>query len=139
MTLHLPDGLEYVYRIQRIEKVTDGDTLWLHLDVGFRQSMLVHIRLAHHDAPEMFRPRSEHELTMARRASGFVNDWISDRLDSGVYIQTAKDPGSFGRWLGDVFTADGQAMADEMVAEGLAVVWPERWRDKYDTAEPTRK
>lgn len=127
------DPREYVYRLDRVERVVDGDTYWLHLDVGFRQTQLTHVRLDGFDTPELFRPENDHEAAKAREAREFVVAWLGE--DGPVYVHTRKDPDSFGRWLGVVFR-DGPddtwvSMGEQLAAQGLASVWPTRWREEH--------
>jgi endonuclease YncB( thermonuclease family) len=134
MTTTLP----YVYRVVEVVKVTDGDTYWLRLDVGFRQQILIDCRLSGWDAPEMYRG-SDYEKRQARVAQKVASDWLAAALDVGLWIRTEKDPDSFGRWLG-VLWVDGSDEAGTdlgmvLATQGLASPWPTRWHDQYDTTE----
>ena len=120
---------DYVYRVKAIEKVTDGDTYWLHLDVGFRQSQLTHLRLNGWDCPEMNRGTT-FEKAEAIRARDVAADFLWD--DSEIWCRTYKDPDNFGRWLCDLWT-DFIDLGTYLSNEDLATRWPTRWRDTYDT------
>jgi len=131
----------YVYRVTEVVKITDGDTYWLRLDVGFRQTMLVNVRLLGYDCPERNRG-SEREKDAARRATKVAELFFGYALDpeSGVtcWVRTEPDPDDFGRWLGDVWDeSDGDPWPEEHLGaalrrEGLASVWPTRWREEFD-------
>lgn len=122
---------EYVYRVESVEKVTDGDTFWLHLDVGFRQTQLTHIRLAGFDCPER-NSGSAYEKERARDATEMafivLTGWP-------IWVRTEKDPDNFGRWLGHIWAErlDGDVLlGDTLRQSNLASVWPTRWRDEFD-------
>lgn len=131
---------QWVSEVVGVEKVTDGDTFWLRLDVGFRQQQLTEVRLLGFDTPELYRPKSDLERDKAREAKGTVETWFDDLLplDSvSVWVRTEKDPDSFGRWLGEVFAlnAEGEQVShlgEFLVSLDLASRWPTRWRDQFD-------
>src|SRR5436190_1040162 len=102
--------LPYVYRVTEVVKVTDGDTYWLRLDVGFRQSILIDCRLDGWDAPEMTRGTT-YEKQQAVIAKQVATDWLISAIavtaGKGLWIRTEKDPDDFGRWLGDLWVESG--------------------------------
>lgn len=131
------------FKVVGVEKITDGDTYWLRLDVGFRQTQLTHLRLLDYDTPELFRPQSDYERGEARRAKEVVEEWflfINDPSTT-VVVRTENDPDSFGRWLGE-FTAhkeDGELHVNGHLGRHLsnlmlASEWPLRWREVFDEA-----
>lgn len=128
------------FEVLGIEKITDGDTFWLVVDVGFRQTQLTQFRLNRYDTPEIWRPKSDFEATEAKRARNFVIEWLNSYMglsDSEVWATTYKDPGSFGRWLADFEATDSTGftishLGDELRAQDLATVWPTRWREEFD-------
>lgn len=129
--------MEYVYKARAIEKVTDGDTFWLHLDVGFRQMQLTHIRLYGYDTPER-RGGSDFEKAEAQRATEVTAKWLIDALTArDLWVKTMPDPDNFGRWLADLWTTTddevGQLhLGEHLRAHRLAVVWPSRWHEEFD-------
>lgn len=132
---------EYVYRIAAVEKVTDGDTFWLRLDVGFREALLVDCRLDGWDAPETNRG-SDYEKQQAQVAKQVTADFLTNVPAGAVlWVATEKDPDDFGRWLGDVWqeTPDGTKthLGDVLAAQQLASPWPTRWHEMYDTTLET--
>lgn len=119
----------YVYKVVSVVKITDGDTYWLRLDVGFRQEILVDLRLLGYDCPEMNRG-SLFEKAQAKKAKALAEDFF--RAD-GIMVRTEKDPDSFGRWLGEVRnTTTGELLGEVLRSEGLASVWPTRWAEEFD-------
>lgn len=135
------NDLDWVFKVVGIEKITDGDTYWLHLDVGFRQTQLTHLRLQGYDTPEIWHPKSEHEREKASEAKTFVTEWFLRHLRAPghrVLARTYKDPDSFGRWLACLNPYDEAGAAvghlgEELRDEGLASIWPTRWREEFDT------
>lgn len=125
----------YDYRVAEVVKVTDGDTYWLRLDVGFRALVLVDVRLNGYDCPESNRGSTfERERARAARelAAGFLDAGI---LADDLRVVTAHDPDDFGRWLGDVYRTgvDVNSHLGELLLNAeLATVWPTRWRERYD-------
>lgn len=131
---------QYIYRVTEVVKVTDADTAWLKLDVGFRQSLLVNIRLLGYDAPERTKG-SAHEKAEAVRATSVATEFLAPAVPipgTSLWVRCQKDPDSFGRWLGDVWLeSDGDIWPErhlgaELRSRGLASVWPQRWRSEFD-------
>lgn len=84
------------------------------LDLGFYTAVRVRIRLIEIDTYELFGPNA-HDL--GEEAKEFTEDWLVRSLSrtDGLWVETFKpDPsvpvgdGSFGRWLGDPFNAEGK-------------------------------
>lgn len=127
---------QYVYKITKVVKVVDGDSYWLRVDVGFRQENLINVRLAGYDCPEA-RKGTSNEKEKAIEARAAVNAYFND-MAGQLWIQTEKDPDSFGRWLGDIwreFPTGSQAhLGNYLALLKLASVWPTRWREEYDAA-----
>lgn len=128
-------SIEYVYKAKDILKVTDGDTFWLYLNVGFYETHLTNIRLLDYDCPELNRG-SAFEKERASVAKAITTEFLANGVLSGsLYVRTEKDPDSFGRWLGEVWieTATSYRLLGKALEElNLATVWPTRWREVYD-------
>lgn len=118
--------MDYTYRLGRVERVTDGDTFWVHLDVGFRTTVLAHCRLNAADCPEL-----RGTDPVERAAGQEARDYVAEFLAWPCTVTTHKDPDSFGRWLVDVRRDAGPDLATALTAAGLATYWPTRWRDVY--------
>lgn len=124
---------QYIFKIIEVVKVTDGDTYWLRVDVGFRQQNLINVRLFGYDCPEAQRG-SEREKQKAIEAKAAATDFFRSAM-SPLWIATFKDPDSFGRWLGDIWQEmSGTHLGNYLVSLSLASVWPTRWREEYDAA-----
>ena len=84
--------VEHVYRVKAVERVVDADTYWLHLDVGFRGTLLVNIRLNGYDCPER-RQGSANEKQHALYATGYADAWLL-RPPGDLLVHTEPDPDS---------------------------------------------
>lgn len=125
---------QYVYKITEIVKVTDGDTYWVRCDVGFRQEILINVRLADYDCPEAHKG-TLYEKTKAKEAREVAETWLLSESRQ-LWIRTEKDPDNFGRWLGHIWDEwpDGtiHALGGYLRRVGLASLWPTRWRDEFN-------
>jgi micrococcal nuclease len=102
----------------KVERVVDGDTIDVILDLGFDILYKSRVRLYGIDTPES-RTRNLDEKARGKMASAFLKEAI-DNGDKVVIQTKLKDSrGKFGRVLGDV-VVDGcninQAMVDNFHA-----------------------
>jgi endonuclease YncB( thermonuclease family) len=97
-----PDGFPpprapaYVYRA-RPGRAVDGDTVDLDVDLGFKLTAEIRVRVLGVDAPERGRPGY-------KEATRFVADWL-DLFPEILVETTGKVPEKHGRWLGHVWGA----------------------------------
>jgi len=105
----------------KVERVVDGDTVDVVLDLGFDVSFKSRVRLYGIDTPES-RTRDLDEKARGKMATAF----LKEAIDSGekVVIQTKlKDSrGKFGRVLGDVIV-DGININQELITNNYAVAY----------------
>ncbi len=86
-----------------LDRVIDGDTVDLHVDLGFSITIHERFRLAGIDTPEL-RPRKgtpkqrAAEKVKAKTAKGYVEGFLSNAKE--IHITTEKGKGKYGRWLG---------------------------------------
>jgi len=107
----------YKYTIHKIERVVDGDTVDVVIDLGFSVWTKQRIRLNRLDAPEM-NSRDETERRLAVDAKEFVTRWLGQH--KSLVIETTKDD-KYGRMLGDIYPLGGsRSLNEEMVDEGYA-------------------
>ena len=85
-------GSLYTYKAF-VEKVVDGDTLKVEIDLGFQNRFREVIRLKSVDAPELNTPEG-------KAAKRFVEDQLQDA--EFITIKSTRSE-KWGRWLGDVF------------------------------------
>ena len=103
----------------KVDRIVDGDTIDVTLDLGFDISYRGRGRFHGINAPES-RTRDAVEKEAGLAAKRYVEDWCS-ALDQKVIIQTSLDDrGKFGRILGRILNEDGECLNDEMVSLGHA-------------------
>ncbi len=103
----------------QVERVVDGDTIDVELDLGFDIRLKARVRFAGINAPES-RTRDAVEKQAGLAAKRYVEDWISEREQRGIIQTTLDDRGKFGRVLGRVLNPDGHCLNDELVSLGHA-------------------
>lgn len=115
----------YTYRAQ-LERVVDGDTIVVHLDLGFRLVATVPLRLSGINCPEL-------GTDAGKTAKAFAYDWLSRTTD--LLVTTEKDPEKYGRWLAVVQRpGGGETLNAALLDAGLAAPYlvnrlagPEEW------------
>ena len=110
----------YEYRIKKVYKVVDGDTIDVDIDLGFNISFFQRVRLAGIDTPES-RTKDVHEKKLGLE----VKEKLSDLLKgaSNIVIKTEKPDSTekYGRILGWLFIDDNKLSVNEiLIKEGYA-------------------
>ena len=115
----LGDPTDFSYRINKVTKIIDGDTIDVILDLGFDILHKSRVRLFGIDTPES-RTRNKEEKKRGLISKAFLKDKI--KLAKKLTIKTHKgsETGKFGRILGDVFI-DGKSINAQMVKDFMAV------------------
>ncbi len=101
-----------------IQRVVDGDTLYILLDCSFSIYTFHSIRIANIDSPELFSGPPE------ERARGkAAKEYLESIAPPGTkcLLRTDKDKTTFGRYLASILLPNGTDMANEMVRAGYAV------------------
>ena len=115
----------------KVDRVVDGDTIDVVLDLGFDIMFKSRVRLYGIDTPES-RTRNKDEKVRGKMAGSF----LKDAVDSGaqVVIQTKlKDSrGKYGRVLGNVIV-DGININQQMIDNYLAVAYFGQSKDDIET------
>ena len=102
-----------------VERVVDGDTIDLHIDLGFDVWIRQRVRLLGIDTPES-RTRNAREKRFGKMASARVEELLPN--GSKHVITTQFDSrGKFGRAMVDVLLQDGDTLCSLLVRERLAV------------------
>ena len=111
----------YIRRV-RLDRVVDGDTIDVHIDLGFRVGTSQRLRLADVATPEL-RSSDPDERIAAKAAKKFVTDWTRALGDWPLIARTEKQ-GSFNRWLAIVYrTGDPISLNQALLAAGHAEVY----------------
>ena len=93
---------QYLYKVSRIEKVVDGDTIYVQIDLGFRVKYSAKIRLANVDAPEIYRGDADEKARghIVKERDHILITKLFQEHD--IYIKSKKT-GKYGRWIGTFF------------------------------------
>lgn len=126
---------QFRFPVLTVDQVTDGDTYWFTVDLGFRARMKIEVRLDGWDTPEKRsqpgRVVGPRERAAAKAAQEFSAQWLEHHVHLGsVWVETEIDPEKYGRWLGKVTAEEDDAslsLGDGLAAADLATVWPTRW------------
>lgn len=115
----LGDQTDFSYRVKRVTKVVDGDTIDVVLDMGFDILFAQRVRLFGIDTPES-RTRDKVEKKYGLASKKFLQQEL--KKAKKITIKTYKDSetGKFGRILGDVW-CDGKSINSLMCEVGHAV------------------
>lgn len=112
----------YKYKA-KIDRVVDGDTFDIVVDLGFKIFTHQRIRLQGINTPETYNVKRESEEYKKGLAA---KNFAIQRLESNNYdalIQTEKATGKYGRYIATVWLADNEtSLNDELVEKGFAVV-----------------
>ncbi|HKJ78756.1 MAG TPA: thermonuclease family protein [Prolixibacteraceae bacterium] len=111
----------YQYKAS-VERIVDGDTIDLIIDVGFKITTNQRIRLAKINTPETYNVKREsEEYKKGLEAKQYVEKRINENGNL-VLIETDKLTGKYGRYIGTIYLGDSQkSLNDELVEKGLAV------------------
>ena len=109
-----------------VERVVDGDTLDLKIDLGFGVTLTgdeARVRLRHVDTAEIYGASSDsEEYAAGQQHKQFVEAWIAQAGTDEwpLFVQTWKDDerGKYGRWLVEVQRRnDGAVLHNDLIAE----------------------
>ena len=110
----------YEYRVKKVNKIVDGDTIDVDIDLGFDVSFSSRVRLAGIDTPES-RTTDLKEKTLGVEVKEKLKKEIAAAKD--IVIKTEKPDSSekYGRILGWVFLdGSGVSLNQKLINEGYA-------------------
>ena len=114
----------YNFRVVSVDRVLDGDTIDVTIDLGFDLYKKERVRVAGVDTPEK-RTRNLEEKALGIDAT----NWLKEKLDSTIAgddeltVRTELDGGvgKYGRLLGWLYIGDGElSLNEEMITEVYA-------------------
>ena len=114
----------YNFRVIEINRVVDGDTIDVTIDLGFDLYKKERVRIAGVDTPEK-RNRELDEKELGIDAT----NWMKEKLDGAIsgdddlIIRTelVGGMGKYGRLLGWLYIGDGEtSLNEQMIEEGYA-------------------
>lgn len=106
-----------------IDRIVDGDTIDLIVDLGFDVAYKTRVRLAGLDVPEI-RTKDLEQKELGLAAKAFVADWLE--AHEKVYVRTLKDSsGKFGRILGYIYADEEMVhcLNDDILSSGHGEVY----------------
>ena len=114
----------YNFRVISIDKVVDGDTIDVTIDLGFDLYKKERVRIAGVDTPEK-RTRNLEEKALGLDATAWIKDKLEGAVDGDddLIIRTELDGGvgKYGRLLGWLYIGDATVSLNEkMIDEGYA-------------------
>jgi len=108
----------YTYFVKSVDRVVDGDTIDISIDLGFDLTKKERVRLAGIDTPET-RTKNPKEKEMGYQATEFLEMHLMEATK--LTVKTEKD-GKFGRMLGWLYKSekDVTSINETMIDEGYA-------------------
>ena len=116
----------YNFRVTKVTKVLDGDTIDVVIDLGFDLAKKERVRIAGVDTPEK-RTRDLEEKALGIEATNWLKEKLSDAIkgDDELVIRTELrgGVGKYGRLLGWLYVGECDlSLNEQMITEGYA--WP---------------
>ena len=114
----------YNFRVIEINKVLDGDTIDVTIDLGFDLYKKERVRVAGVDTPEK-RTRNLEEKELGIHATNWLKEKLEDTIagDDELSIRTelVGGVGKYGRLLGWLYIGDSDvSLNEQMIDEGYA-------------------
>ena len=114
----------YNFRVTSIDKVLDGDTIDVTIDLGFDLFKKERVRIAGVDTPEK-RTRNLEEKALGLDATNWLKDKLEGAIsgDDDLVIRTelVGGVGKYGRLLGWCYLGDSTvSLNEQMIEEGYA-------------------
>ena len=114
----------YNFRVTKINRVVDGDTIDVTIDLGFDLYKKERVRVAGVDTPEK-RTRDLEEKELGKDATNWLKEKLEGAIsgDDDLVIRTelVGGVGKYGRLLGWLYIGDRDvSINEEMIAEGYA-------------------
>ena len=114
----------------KVERVVDGDTIDVTLDLGFDILHKCRVRLYGIDTPES-RTRDLDEKARGKMAGAFLKEAIEEGEQVVIQTKLKDSKGKYGRVLGDV-VVDGKNINQTMVQCHLAVAYHGQSKDDVE-------
>ena len=114
----------YNFRVVKINRVVDGDTIDVTIDLGFDLMKKERVRIAGVDTPEK-RTRDLEEKALGLDATEWMKQHLEDTIagDEELTIRTELQGGmgKYGRLLGWLYVGEGDvSLNEQMITEGYA-------------------
>jgi micrococcal nuclease len=114
----------YNFRVIEINRVVDGDTIDVTIDLGFDLYKKERVRVAGVDTPEK-RTRDDEEKALGLDATNWLKEKLEGAIsgDDDLIIRTelVGGMGKYGRLLGWLYIGDAEvSLNEQMITEGYA-------------------
>jgi micrococcal nuclease len=131
----------YNFRVTKIKKVLDGDTIDVVIDLGFDLAKTERVRIAGVDTPEK-RTRNLEEKALGLDATNWLKEKLNDTIKGEdelvVRTELVGGVGKYGRLLGWLYVGDSDiSLNEQMIEEGYA--WPYDGGTKQKNFEDLRE
>ena len=108
----------YQYKVKKINKIIDGDTVDLDIDLGFGVTLSHRVRLKDIDAAET------RTLNLEEKEKGLAaKEWLKKELSrEGEWIIETTKEDKYGRILGTLYlVGDPVTVNERMINDGIAM------------------
>ena len=115
----------YNFRVTKIDKVLDGDTIDVTIDLGFDLYKKERVRVAGVDTPEK-RTRDLEEKALGIDATNWLKKKLEDTIagegdELSIRTELVGGTGKYGRLLGWLYIGDSDlSLNEQMITEGYA-------------------
>jgi|TARA_R100000655_G_scaffold10903_2_gene25726 endonuclease YncB( thermonuclease family) len=114
----------YNFRVVKVNRVVDGDTIDVTIDLGFDLYKKERVRVAGVDTPEK-RTRNKEEKLLGIDATGWLKAKLEETIkgDEELLIRTELKGGvgKYGRLLGWLYVGESDvSLNEQMITEGYA-------------------
>ena len=114
----------YNFRVTEINRVLDGDTIDVTIDLGFDLYKKERVRIAGVDTPEK-RTRDLEEKKLGLDATAWLKDKLESTIDGddelSIRTELVGGVGKYGRLLGWLYIGDSDlSLNEQMITEGYA-------------------
>ncbi len=114
----------YNFRVTEINRVVDGDTIDVTIDLGFDLYKKERVRVAGVDTPEK-RTRNLEEKALGLDATQWLKEKLEGAIDGDdeltIRTELKGGVGKYGRLLGWLYVGDEQvSLNEQMITEGYA-------------------
>ena len=114
----------YNFRVTKINRVVDGDTIDVTLDLGFSLTKKERVRIAGVDTPEK-RTRDKEEKTLGIDATNWMKEKLTETIKGNeeltIRTELVGGVGKYGRLLGWLYVGDNTvSLNEQMITEGYA-------------------
>jgi micrococcal nuclease len=110
----------YEYKVKKVYKVVDGDTIDVDIDLGFNISYYQRVRLAGIDTPES-RTKDKMEKAFGLESKKRLEDILKDSKKVVIRTQKPDSTEKYGRILGWLYIDDQDLSVNEqMIRDGYA-------------------